>query len=392
MYHETSLDILNHISSEDVKKHDIRFTHPHTIRKMVQTLQDLSFQPASILEPSCGSGEFIRVLRKEFPHSSICGLETHPYVYNEVNSTFNGDVTILQEDFLCHQEKYDLIIGQPPFVVIPKSSVYKPYLSMIEGKPNLYILFLLHALECLNVDGVMAFVLPNAFLSSQQLAMLRDVLAQSYTVLQVQDITEKIDLHKRFVFMLRKEKPVDNTRFTLQIHNSIVLSNETNIKKLRQLCSRMTLNNMFMDVKVGSIAWNKHKDCLTDDYTKTQLIYSKHLKNHSIVRVPNQNPEKKLYIDRPGMTQPVIVIHRGTGKEKLQLDFCLIDQCEPFLIENHLMYICDKPSVPRDVSLTKLHRILQSLHNIKTAQFVDMYFSTNAINATELKYILPIYT
>jgi hypothetical protein len=37
------------------------------------------------------------------------------------------------------------------------------------------------------------------------------------------------------------------------------------------------------------------------------------------------------------------------------------------------------------------NNIIQSLNNEKTTEFINLYFGNNAINTTELNYILPIY-
>ena len=41
--------------------------------------------------------------------------------------------------------KYDLIIGNPPYVVIKKKDTPKQFQKYFDGRPNLFILFIIHS-------------------------------------------------------------------------------------------------------------------------------------------------------------------------------------------------------------------------------------------------------
>jgi hypothetical protein len=70
---------------------------------------------------------------------------------------------------------------------------------------------------------------------------------------------------------------------------------------------------------------------------------------------------------------------------------CLIS-IHPYLIENHVIAIRIRGTTPpRDVLLERYNKVIQSFSNEKTKTFINLYFGNNAINTTELKYVLPIY-
>jgi hypothetical protein len=69
----------------------------------------------------------------------------------------------------------------------------------------------------------------------------------------------------------------------------------------------------------------------------------------------------------------------------------LIDIREKYLIENHLICIKYKSIIAKEELLKLYEKIIISFTNEKTKEFIKIYFGNNAINTTELQYLLPIY-
>ena len=105
----------------------------------------------------------------------------------------------------------------------------------------------------------------------------------------------------------------------------------------------------------------------------------------------NENWDKKNYIDKDGICDPILVLNRGYGKGSYVLNYCLINMTKKYLIENHLISIKYTKPVSKDLLIEKYNTIIKSFDNEKTKEFINIYFGNNAINTTELKYILPIY-
>ena len=145
-------------------------------------------------------------------------------------------------------------------------------------------------------------------------------------------------------------------------------------------------------VNVGKVVWNEVKNLLTDDTDQTLLVYSSDITDNKLAIKAYKNPDKKNYINKPGKTDLLLVVNRGYGKGKYKFSYCLLDTDQPYLVENHLICIS---SVETDISRENLHEkyqlIVKSLENKKTQQFIELYFSNNAINTSELENILPIY-
>lgn len=75
-----------------------------TPQKIVEDILKREKLEGTILEPACGDGSMIRVLRRYYPHSKILGFDLYPksHKYPRV-------------DFLTWGRRYDCIITNPPY-------------------------------------------------------------------------------------------------------------------------------------------------------------------------------------------------------------------------------------------------------------------------------------
>ena len=142
---------------------------------------------------------------------------------------------------------------------------------------------------------------------------------------------------------------------------------------------------MGISVKTGTVVWNQHKDILTDDTSKTLLIYNTNVaKTNTVVEQNFANDEKKQYILMDGSKEPIIVVNRGNGNSAYKLSYAYVDGKCPYLIENHLnMIMCKTEENAR--------KILASFTNKKTEEFVSLFLGNNGLSKTELETIFPIY-
>ena len=80
----------------------------------------------------------------------------------------------------------------------------------------------------------------------------------------------------------------------------------------------------------------------------------------------------------------MIVINRGYGVGEYKFNYCLIDETNEYLIENHLICIECNTDLPHDKLIVLYKKILLSLNEKRTLEFIAIYFGNNAINTTEL--------
>ncbi|HBE17066.1 MAG TPA: hypothetical protein DDW51_05505 [Cyanobacteria bacterium UBA11367] len=90
-----------------------------------------------ILEPAAGTGQIVRSINTK--NRNVTAIEIKKSRYEKATGIANW----INGDFFNHYDKYDLIIGNPPF--------------------SLRIEFIKHSLELLNPNGRILFLLPIDF-------------------------------------------------------------------------------------------------------------------------------------------------------------------------------------------------------------------------------------
>uniref|UniRef100_A0A6C0L9C4 site-specific DNA-methyltransferase (adenine-specific) n=1 Tax=viral metagenome TaxID=1070528 RepID=A0A6C0L9C4_9ZZZZ len=412
-----SYNLTKIIKKKEKQDNGIYFTPPKTI---VRCLDILSKHRATttfnnILEPSCGSCEFIDKIKNYYPTATITGVEYNKTIYENIKNKYDNNsdnIKIVEADFLKtaynkYNEKYDLIIGNPPYYVIKKTDVDKQYYNYFEGRPNIFILFIIKSLSLLTDDGILCFILPKSFLNCLYYNKTRKHIYDNYLILSIIECDDNyIDTEQpTIIFIIQKNDSMDsrreNDKYILKhlANDYIIFSTCEVIERLNELyINATTLNILNFKVFVGNIVWNENKSLLTDDPLKTRLIYSTDIINNTLSIKNYTNNEKKNYINKKGSTESLLVINRGYGVGNYNFEYSLIN-CEftdgllniiEYLIENHL--ICIRYEGQADTELIdKYVQIYRSFSDERTVEFIKLYFGNSAINTTELLNILPIY-
>jgi hypothetical protein len=400
-----SCDLTKQLHVDEKKADGIFFTPQTIIDKNLDYLKasGLRTSDLAILEPSCGSCEYILKIDHHFTDSTITGVEKNDTIYNNIHALAmkKNTLHIVHADFLAWDTssvKYDLIIGNPPYYVMKKKQVPKRYYSYFTGRPNIFVLFIIRSLELLAEDGVLSFVLPSSFLNCYYYDNVRQHIYKRYTILGILECTgdRYLDTQQETViFMVKNRVPVQgaNDGLSLCLNGFTVFNTNHDIARLRDLYTNATtLEALGVEVSVGTVVWNQCKDILTDDPNGTLLLYSSNVRNQQVVLKNYNNAEKKQYIKKQGSTTPMIVINRGYGSGKYALEFCIVDTEKEFLVENHLIRLFHPGHRDDRPGLLRLYeKIVASLSDAKTKEFINIYFKNNAINTRELKSILPIY-
>jgi hypothetical protein len=405
-FSKISKNITEKISSSEKSSEGIFFTPGSIINKCINSVLEIpGINIKSVLEPSCGSCEFITKLNSVFKNIKITGIEKNSTIYDEIkNINFdkkNGNIIeLIKHDFLTLviDKKYDLIIGNPPFFVMKKQDVNSQYYDMFDGRPNIYIIFIIICLSKLNENGVLTFVLPLNFINCLYYNKLRTYIYSNYKIIDIVDCRNDIYIDTQqdtiYIVLQNTKNNIENNnkRFAMKIDEYTIFNTEKNIQKLNELYKDSTnLFKLDFDVSVGTVVWNKVRDLLSEDQTLTRLIYSSDIQNNELIIKEYKDEDKKNYIDKDGLSDPVLVLNRGYGKGNYVLNYCLINMSKKYLIENHLISIKYTKSGSKELLIEKYNTIIKSFDNAKTKEFINIYFGNNAINTTELKYILPLY-
>ena len=403
-YSPLSYLLTKKINKEIKKNNGIYFTPPTTINSCIEYLKPYMNSVQDILEPSCGSCEFVMALNRDYPDKNITGIEYNQTIYDAVkylNEDKDTKINIIHFDFLKYdnEKKYDLIIGNPPYYVMSKKDVKKEYYQYFEGRPNIFILFIIKSISMLNDDGILSFVLPKNFMNCLYYDKTRKFIADNLKIINIIECGDKyIETSQETILIILQKKPEniqENSEFIISsINNYTIFGIKEHVKQIKDLYTDSTnLSEIGFKVSVGNVVWNQCKDILTDDTTKTRLIYSSDIKNNKLIIKKYSNDEKKNFINKSGIIYPTLVINRGYGVGEYNFEYCLIEGGFEYLVENHLIcinYIGNK-NIKEKQTIYLYKKIIESLEDERTKKFIQLYFGNNAINTTEMNNVLPIY-
>lgn len=199
------------------------FTRPEVVEFMLDQANYVStrgLSNVSILEPSCGTGEFIiKIIERLYDSSlkfnfdflealrnNVMGIDLDSNkietckdrlrrIYGEI---LEIDSIFRCEDFFkCEIEKYfDIVIGNPPYIRyenIPKEMVvkYKKQFKTFHYRCDLYVLFFEKSLSLLKEDGLHLFVCSNRWLKNEYGKKLRLLVASGFWLQQIWNL-EKV--------------------------------------------------------------------------------------------------------------------------------------------------------------------------------------------------------
>lgn len=394
-----SKDLTKKLSNNEKKKEGIYFTPKNIVTDMISICKKANKKIKRVLEPSCGSCQVINEVDKSFENVEIDGIEFNNTIFTEIKALeHTNNTNLMNNDYLKYvpEEKYDLIIGNPPYFVMKKKTVDTKYYEYFEGRPNIFVLFIIKALGELKMNGILAFVLPKNFLNCNYYNKLRQHIVEKFKIVSIKDHSDEkyIETGQDTIGLIiqKKKNHIINKKYVITFGENIIFNTKEGIKKLKEYYKGATnLKNMNFEVKVGNVVWNQVKDKLTDDNSKTRLVYSSDIVDNKLSIKQYKNPEKKNFIEQEGSTDLLLVVNRGYGKGSYKFSYCLIDIENKYLIENHLICIKSLEELERNALLEKYNLIIKSLKSEKTKSFIELYCGNNALNTKELAEVVPIY-
>lgn len=205
-------------------QHGDVFTSPEVVSYMLDIVgytDDKDLSRTSILEPSCGEGEFVvEIVRRLLESSRRYGFDFAAAYKNNVSAydidgakiaaccnrlsselglSFPVGGSIRQADFLTADIcSFDVIVGNPPYIryeQIPPEliSSYKRQFHTFHYRADLYILFFEKTLSHLNPGGRHCFICSDRWLKNEYGKKLRGWIARSFSLESIVSLEKATD-------------------------------------------------------------------------------------------------------------------------------------------------------------------------------------------------------
>lgn len=393
-YTKESIDYLKNTDIKKRKKLGQYFT-PKSMRELL-----LSKLPkkdnADILDPACGSGEFLLSCKKYFKNPILYGFDIDKKLIN-ISSKLVKNASIKNFDFLnidINKKKYDYIIGNPPYFELKlNEEIKKKYFDIIKGRVNIFSLFIKTGLDLLKDGGYLAYVVPPSMNNGAYFSKLREYIIKNSSLEYLHIIDGADNFHlanqKVMLIILKKTNSKKSSKYIFK-KNGITIFTEDKKFLNNAYENTVSLKDIGYTVKTGSIIWNEHKEKLTNDKNNsTLLIWASNINNGKIII--GYTKGKPQYIKNISndliIKSRVVVVNRITGSSKdINIKAAIVNEKE-FVCENHVNVIYMSKNANCNYSLEDIFKALQDKTNIKVMRLIS---GNTQISKTELERLLPI--
>ena len=393
-YTKESVDYLKNTDIKKRKKLGQYFT-PKSIRELL-----LSKLPkkdnADILDPACGSGEFLLSCKKYFKNPILYGFDIDKKLIN-IASKLVKNASIKNFDFLnidINKKKYDYIIGNPPYFELKlNEEIKKKYFDIIKGRVNIFSLFIKTGLDLLKDGGYLAYVVPPSMNNGAYFSKLREYIIKNSSLEYLHIIDGADNFHlanqKVMLIILKKTNSKKSSKYIFKKNGITIFTEDKNFLN-KSYKNTVSLKDIGYTVKTGSIIWNEHKEKLTNDKNNsTLLIWASNINNGKIII--GYTKGKPQYIKNISndliIKSRVVVVNRITGSSKdINIKAAIVNEKE-FVCENHVNVIYMSKNANCNYSLEDIFKALQDKTNIKVMRLIS---GNTQISKTELERLLPI--
>ena len=393
-YTKESIDYLKNTDIKKRKKLGQYFT-PKSMRELL-----LSKLPkkdnADILDPACGSGEFLLSCKKYFKNPILYGFDIDKKLIN-ISSKLVKNASIKNFDFLnidINKKKYDYIIGNPPYFELKlNEEIKKKYFDIIKGRVNIFSLFIKTGLDLLKDGGYLAYVVPPSMNNGAYFSKLREYIIKNSSLEYLHIIDGADNFHlanqKVMLIILKKTNSKKSSKYIFKKNGITIFTEDKNFLN-KSYKNTISLKDIGYTVKTGNIIWNEHKEKLTNDKNNsTLLIWASNINNGKIII--GYTKGKPQYIKNISndliIKSRVVVVNRITGSSKdINIKAAIVNEKE-FVCENHVNVIYMSQNANQNYSLEDILKALQDKTNIKVMRLIS---GNTQISKTELERLLPI--
>nr|P52284.1 RecName: Full=Type II methyltransferase M.CvrRI; Short=M.CviRI; AltName: Full=Adenine-specific methyltransferase CviRI; AltName: Full=Modification methylase CviRI [Paramecium bursaria Chlorella virus CV-XZ6E]pir/S26851/ site-specific DNA-methyltransferase (adenine-specific) (EC 2.1.1.72) CviRI - Chlorella virus CV-XZ6E [Paramecium bursaria Chlorella virus CV-XZ6E]AAA42900.1 TGCA adenine methyltransferase [Chlorella virus] len=376
LFEDKSVEFHKRLSKKERSDGGVFFT-PKDIRDIVfEELGD--FEPTNILEPTCGTGEFISDCRKVYKNSRIIGVEIDPRSAELARDGSKNEIIV--HDFMTWDtdEKFDLIIGNPPYFTRPTGFKHDP--SVVKCRSNICIEVLHKCItRHLADNGMLAMVLPVSILNSKFYTPTIDLITDTMDVVSARAIKKNNFMGTNvrvMVFIIRKRTPGFVSKYTFKTSLGKVIINPDGERLGSIVSGKKTIGSLNVNISFG-VTLASVKEYFVDKSCSGSfplICYNNIAKKGDLLFVSDKYSKKRF-------NGRAILIPRGYAHGDYSFNF--IDYTNDyFIIENHVIAITGEDCV--------LDIIAKSFADHRTREFCRLLCSSGDISKDYVKEI-PVF-
>ncbi|MBL8767345.1 MAG: SAM-dependent DNA methyltransferase [Planctomycetes bacterium] len=367
-----------------------QFFTPRSLRERL--LAGIELPPhARVIDPACGTGEFLLTARERFPDATLVGVEIDPELAQIARANVpDADIRIGDALRMPHLGTYDAVIGNPPYFELKASDVPASMRGVVAGRPNVFALFVKHGLDLLVDGGVMAFVLPPSMNNGAYFKALRDDVATRGRILglELQDAHDLFDGATQATMLLRVRKGTAAAERHVFRRGPFTLFVVDPAELERSFDDAVTLADLGYEVRTGSVVWNQARaDLTTEPHGAVRMIWSHDIAEDGRVRFADKPGKPGFVRGRMPLLGPALVVNRITGVgSRARLRVAVVPPGVPFVAENHVNVVLPQSGTRHD-RVVAVATALRSPHALAAARRLT---GNTQISATELKHLIPL--
>ncbi len=375
------------------KKFGQYFT-PKTIREQLLSYFPKDISSPKILDPSCGTGEFLLSASTIWADGSLYGWEIDSKLVEIANKVI-PQAEIIRKDSLKSMttEKFDFIVGNPPYFEMKLSDNQKnQYRDILGGRMNIFSLFIKISLDMLKKNGYLGFVIPPSMNNGAYFANLRKYIIAHADIVNLEIISSPSIFSNAqqqvMILILKKQKSTEKYLFS---KSGVTIFSPDREKLQHAFKGKSTLFESGFSVKTGSIVWNKEKDKLTDSPKNGKLlIWSGNIEKEKLTL---HNLKKPQYIiSEKAESGPVILVNRITGtSNRPKIKAVFIGESTRFLAENHVNIIYPPDQINgKKLTISLLKSLAKQISSTESGEIIRLISGNTQLSKTELWKLLPL--
>ena len=368
---------------------------PESIREKLLSQLPKKENP-KILDPGCGTGEFLLTAKKYFNNPELYGWEIDEKLVR-ISQRLAPDAQIEKTDALKRNdyEKYEFVIGNPPYYEFClDTELRKKFGAVINGRANIYSLFVYQGIKLLKRGGYLAYVVSPSMNNGAFFAKLRSYIVENCNIeyLSVLDSPDLFNGALQSVMLLILKKGENKGDYIFKRNGILIFSEEVDyLTKVFE--GKTTLYELGYEVKTGRLVWNQNRHLLTNEADgNIPLIWSYNITRDGLKLGNHKRPQ---YVKITGGYDmgTAIVVNRIVGRPGSgRVRAALIRQRMKFIGENHVNVIYPPKQaklLPTEETVSPKD-ILRQLNSPEKVKVVQSITGNTQISKNELERLFPI--